>query len=428
MRVLVTGATGFIGRHAVFALRRAGHEVICLARDMKAARCLFGDAPIRRCDFRQCTRAGDWMPLLEGVRAVVNTVGIIEPQGGADFETLHVTAPGALFDACRKKGGIRVVHISALGAEDCDTAFLRTRREGERRLLDSGLDGAILRPSIVRGGGGGSWALFNALAGLPVLPLPEGGRQPLRPIHVQDLAAAIVREVSRDDPGIAVISATGAEEVSLRGLLRLLRRWQGHCTPARILSVSASGMAFLAGVLRFFGVRIVSADTVRMLMRGSSASPEDFAARYGFMPEGVRSALSGTAAPSAAREQARLYFLHHLLRLSLAVMWLWSAITSALLWPYADSLAMLASLHIEGPVAWGLLFSAAALDFLFGLLMLRGKALRLLLPAQAAVILVYSFLVLVWLPRFWLHPFGPLLKNIPVLAAIALLWTREKAQ
>jgi hypothetical protein len=74
------------------------------------------------------------------------------------------------------------------------------------------------------------------------------------------------------------------------------------------------------------------------------------------------------------------------------------------------------------------LYGAAGFDLLLGLatLWLHRRALRLAYLAQAALILSYTAIVTVALPAFWLHPFGPILKNLPMLALIGALYATER--
>src|SRR5688572_24645177 len=105
MKVLVCGATGFIGRHVTAALLRAGHTVV---RGVRRA----GPGEVAM-DYRRDTRVGVWLPRLQGIDAVVNTVGTID---SGQMEAIHHDAPVALFDACAKAGISQVIHVSALGA------------------------------------------------------------------------------------------------------------------------------------------------------------------------------------------------------------------------------------------------------------------------------------------------------------------------
>jgi DoxX-like family len=122
---------------------------------------------------------------------------------------------------------------------------------------------------------------------------------------------------------------------------------------------------------------------------------------------------------------ARLEWLLPLLRWSIAVVWIWTGIVSLGLYPRADSLALLARTGIRGALAEFALYAAAALDLALGAAILLMRRRRLLWLAQFVLILGYTVIITIKLPEFWLHPYGPILKNLPLLACIALLYNLE---
>lgn len=109
MRILVTGATGFIGRHIAARLGAAGHRVVCCVRDVPRARRLFPDCECIPCDFNDDVAPDAWLPRLAGVDAVVNCVGILQSRRGQAMAAIHRDAPKALFDACAQARLRRVI-------------------------------------------------------------------------------------------------------------------------------------------------------------------------------------------------------------------------------------------------------------------------------------------------------------------------------
>jgi hypothetical protein len=116
------------------------------------------------------------------------------------------------------------------------------------------------------------------------------------------------------------------------------------------------------------------------------------------------------------------------LRIALALMWVWTGIVSLGLYPVQDSYALLARTGLHGAAAGIALYGAALLDLVLGVLTLAAPARwrRPVWLAQLALIAGYTLLVTLFLPEFWLHPYGPISKNLPILAAIALLWALER--
>ncbi|MES3020737.1 MAG: DoxX-like family protein [Pseudomonadota bacterium] len=131
-------------------------------------------------------------------------------------------------------------------------------------------------------------------------------------------------------------------------------------------------------------------------------------------------------ADQSIREGARLDLRLDLrvLRWSLAAVWIATGAVVLGIYPREGSLALLARAGLGGNLALLALFGGALLDLGFGCLTLWWPR-RWLWRAQAAVIVVYSAIITVALPEFWIHPFGPLLKNLPILAIIWLLHQQE---
>lgn len=412
MKILITGATGFIGTHVLRALRARGHHLVACGRD--PAR--FTDIEYLPADFATDINVADWLPRLRGVEVVINAVGIIGP--GRRFDALHHRAPAALFRACAEAGVKRVVQVSALGADaGATTPYHLSKRAADAVLMGLDLEWYVVRPSLVYGPGGGSFALFRALAALPLTPLPAGGTQMIQPIHIEDLTRALVQCVEGKAVARQVIDAVGPEPMRLRAFLDKLDR---H--PLRVVPIP-SGLAMpLATLNELFGTAPLTRDTLRMLQRGNQADVRPFIASFGFSPR----PLDPPPATPAETLHARLYFLRPPLRLSIAFTWLSAGLVSAFFYPPAQSYALLQSLGTPDALAPLLLYGAAGLDCGLGLAMLSPRWLRWAGIIQIAVMVVYTLIISVFLPEYWLHPFGPVVKNLPLLVATLMLLIMEK--
>ena len=219
--VAVTGATGFVGRVVVQALRNEGFAVRALARDAAKAydalpsagdgtEIIVGDV------FSKDTR----QRLMHGASAAAHLIGIrVERAGGVTFERLHVDATRAVVESAVAAGASRFVHMSALGTRpDAPSAYHRTKFDAEQIVRDSGLAWTILRPSLILGAGGEfmemahGWVTGQAPPKrflpyfTPTLPLdvdPQSVSKPansgvVQPMHVDDVAAAVVKCLKRD--------------------------------------------------------------------------------------------------------------------------------------------------------------------------------------------------------------------------------------
>jgi len=110
-----------------------------------------------------------------------------------------------------------------------------------------------------------------------------------------------------------------------------------------------------------------------------------------------------------------------LTRLSLGFLWLMTAAVSVTVGKELG-FQVLANADLQGDLAWFAILAGSLLDLLIGLWLLSGRAQRLCCLVQLAVITGYSLLLTLIAPAFWLHPFGPLSKNLPILVLIWLLY------
>lgn len=427
MRVLVTGATGFIGRALVAALLRAGHAVVCASRHPRPAA---GDQPSCEplaVDFAAAPGADWWLPRLAGVDAVVNAVGILREQGGQTFRALHAQAPTALFEACAQAGVPLVVQISALGADaGAQSRYHLSKRAADDALRQLSLRAVIVQPSLVYGGGGASASMFNGMATLPLLALPRGGAMQVQPVHVEDVVAGVLAALQAPPPRTATIAFVGPVPMTMRSFLAALRQQLGSGSVLRVLPLPERLFRWGASVAGRLPGSFLDSETAGMLLRGNAAPAAPFAQLLGRSPRPVSSFVEPQRA-DALRQEAVLGTWLPVLRWAVALLWIWTGIVSLGLYPVADSLALLARVGLEGPIASVALYGAAALDLVLGLATLLVPAGRRgpVWAAQLLLILGYTVLITLFLPEYWLHPYGPISKNLPLLAAIALLWAVE---
>jgi uncharacterized protein YbjT (DUF2867 family) len=420
LRVLVLGADGLIGRAVCAALQAAGHRPVRGIRHRQGS----GGAGVDHVevDFAQDTQAADWLPRLQGIDAVVNAVGIFAEHGAQTFRRIHTQTPRALFAACREAGITRVVQISALGADEhAGSRFHRSKRAGDAALRAMVPTGTVLQPSLVFGPAGASSRMLMLLAWLPLTVLPGSGRQRIQPIHVDDVAALVVR-LLQDDRRPDCMLAVGPQPLSLARYLGVLR----HALGGNRLRVLGIPTAWLARFGRLGG-HWVDREALAMLDRGNTADAAPATQWLGRPPRPPRLFLSrAEAADMRVLLAWRVWSLVG--RIAVALVWLVTAVLSLGVYPVAGSLALLAGVGLRGAIAYVALYGGALLDLALGIatLALHGRALRLAYLAQVALILSYTAIITVALPAFWLHPFGPILKNLPMLALIGALYATER--
>lgn len=422
MRILLTGASGFIGSALTAALRQRGHVVVRVLRHPPA-----GATDVVQADFAQVPSRAFWRPHLAGVDAVVNAVGILRDLPGQRFQALHADAPAELFRAAADAGVRTIVQISALGADAASrTGYQLSKRAADDVLRSLPVRGAVVQPSVVYGPGGSSTALFQQLAVAPLLPFVDGGRMLVQPVHVDDVVQGIVALLEDPPPQVATIAFAGPEPLMLRDYLAALRRGLGETSPLRVVPLPVPLFRLAAAAAGRVPGSMLDSETADMLLAGNTAQDNGLPQLLG-RPQRAAADFVAPALAEAQRRDAVLGLWLPAVRIAVALLWLWTAAVSLGLYPVQGSLDLLARVGLQGVLASTALYGAALLDLLLGVLTLACPARwrRPLWLAQAALVVVYTGLITVFLPEFWLHPFGPLSKNVPVLAAIALLWALE---
>ncbi|HEX3098707.1 MAG TPA: NAD(P)H-binding protein [Usitatibacter sp.] len=425
MRILLLGANGFIGRELGAALQARGHAVVPGVRRASQAPAFSTQAPMEIDLARDCD-AETWLPRLEGIDAVVNCAGILQARRGDRAEAIHVRAPAALYAACLRSNARRVVLVSAISATpSAGTAYARTKLAGEDALRSTALEWVVLRPSLVhaRGAYGGT-ALLRGLAALPgFIPVPGEGAQAFQPIGMDDLAQVVVKAVESDALVRRTLEPVGPDVVTLRAIVVDYRRWLG-LGPAIVVPIPGAFARVAARIGDLAGGTLNSTAWAQ-LEHGNTGDAAAYARQSGLSPLGWRAALARHPAHAQDRWHARLYFVRPLLRIALALLWIASGLVgAAAVATWSGPVAQ--ALGVSGGSGAALLGFSCLLDIVLGTLVLARWKPAVLAALQAAVVIGYTAVAGIVQPALWLDPFGPLLKNLPVLAAIAALAAIEE--
>ena len=149
MRILLTGATGFVGHHVAQALLAAGHEIVGCSRHRNEALHRWPDLGWIKADLATDLDIDAWRPRLTGFHAVINTAGIVRERPGQSFEAVNFEGPLALFRACAERGPRRVIQLSSPGCERDSTGYAAAKLLAERALAELDLDWTVVRAPLL---------------------------------------------------------------------------------------------------------------------------------------------------------------------------------------------------------------------------------------------------------------------------------------
>lgn len=260
MKVLVTGATGFLGSHVAEQLARRGHEVRVLVRSTSDRSFLRGvEAEEAVGDIMEA----DSLPAaVEGVDAIVHAAGLVKARSEAEFNAVNVRGTANLLDALGSSNGVqRFVYISSLAAhgpsEDGSprrvdaaaepvSAYGRSKLRAEgvvRAWAENGGSAAIIRPPVIYGPRDRALLSFFRLARWRLAPLLQGGKNAISVVYVEDAArAAVLTATAEGGAPFVTYTLDDGSVYSWRDLLRAVEKAIGR----RALRLYSPGWAYAA--------------------------------------------------------------------------------------------------------------------------------------------------------------------------------------
>lgn len=421
MKILVTGASGFIGSAVASALRAHGDTVVALSHRASAG----GERPARL----EAMTAAHWRELLSGVDAVVNCAGIFADTALDSVDEVNHNAAVTLFSACVDAGVRRVVQMSALGASDGLTPFARSKLAADKALMATALDWVILRPSIVFGddAGGGS-ALLRGLAALPILPRDRDAAE-LQIVQLEDVVETIIRVTRLGAPARLTLDLVGPERLSLAETVRAIRAWLRRKPAAEFalpgwLMTMGYALGDVAGWLGWkTPVRLSARSELR---RGAVGDHRPWSEATGVQPKGLRAALAAKPSTTQERGYASLYFLQPLVIGVTALFFIATGIVS-IGTGYAIGVSLLERGGV-GPLSGPAVIAGGLADLVAGLMIAWRPTARWGLYLAIALSLFYLVAGTLLLPGLWRDPIGPMFKIFPLvtLNLVALAMVRDR--
>ncbi len=227
-RILVTGATGFLGRHVGEHLTRRRRPFTVFVRSREKARSYEGQ---QRVDVRLGTLEDQaaCAAATRGVDAVLHLAAAADVSAAGVNRRVNIDGLVNLLEACRANGVRRFVFVSSTCAGRARRdAYGQTKLEGEALVKDSGLEWTILRPTMVYGSGSQEFETFvRVIRRSPVVPLIGSGRHVVQPVYVGD-AVRVLTDVVETPATIArTYDLAGATSVSFDDLVQLVAHTLG---------------------------------------------------------------------------------------------------------------------------------------------------------------------------------------------------------
>ncbi|MGH2866302.1 MAG: NAD(P)H-binding protein [Solirubrobacteraceae bacterium] len=221
--LLLTGATGTVGRAVLRRLVASGIPVRCLVRDPRRLGTERVQVQIALGDL------GDHLSFrhaLRGIDTGVHLASVIRDQPGGSIEELAGVATWRLVGAAERAGVKRFIFFSTLGASTRSRArLMRAKAIAERAVLDSSLEHTVFAPSIVYSPSDPYLTLLARMSWLPVLPIPGNGETGFQPIWAEDVAdcvmAALPGGVADGDSVGARYELAGPETMTQREIVQI---------------------------------------------------------------------------------------------------------------------------------------------------------------------------------------------------------------
>jgi NADH dehydrogenase len=295
-RVFVTGATGFVGRAVIQALRAEGHVVRCLVRRGSEAD-LHGFEAIERVEGDILGPVQTLEAEMAGCDTVVHLVGIIREHKtrGITFDRLHLVGTRNVIVAAATAGARRLLHMSALGTRaNARARYHRTKWAAEEAVRASGLAWTIFRPSVIYGPGDGFLSLLAGMVRrMPVVPVIGDGRQRLQPVPIEHVAQGFARAVTVETSVKQTYTVAGPDAVSMVELLQMIGAAMHR--RVRLARVPMGLVRPVASALHRAPTFPVTPDQLLMLEEDNTGDPTPFYTTFGITPmplaQGLRQVL-----------------------------------------------------------------------------------------------------------------------------------------
>lgn len=237
--IFVTGAGGFIGQGLVRKLALSGNRTLKVLVRRPSGETTTRDGSVQEI-VGDLLEPDTYRAALQGCDTVVHLAAATGRATPKDYARINVDGTRALLDACKAAGVRRFLHVSTIAAGYADQSYYpyaKTKAEAEQLVRQSGLEFAIIRPTLVLGEKSPIWNTLLKISKLPIVPLFEGARQvSVQPVHVDDVVRGLVLLLDRDRFGGEVLEVGGPQPLTFRAFLGLTQR-AVRDTPGKLLRI-----------------------------------------------------------------------------------------------------------------------------------------------------------------------------------------------
>lgn len=217
--IVIFGGTGFVGRHIVRRLTKAGHNITVITRNPEKAYFLkpygdIGQIIAKTCDLHS---QDSIQSVIQDADTVINCIGILFETRKSRFYKIHAELPQKIARACANEDTDRLIHISALGVDISNSKYSMTKLSAEHTAREIFPNITVVRPSVIFGHEDN---FMNKFASLPFYPVIGGGKTKIQPIYVDDVALAIehimqIPKSSNDSPQGQTYELGGPETLTM---------------------------------------------------------------------------------------------------------------------------------------------------------------------------------------------------------------------
>mgnify|MGYP001027038949 CR=1 FL=1 len=277
LTITIFGGTGFVGRHLVKELCNEDCRLQIPTRDPAKSYFLqpLGDVgqiiPIK-CDF---SKKDDVRKVIDNADIIINLIGILYEKKKTNFENVHLNIVKKIVDICNSYGNKKIIHFSAIGSkENTNSLYAQTKYQAEQYISENFKSFSVIKPSIIFGPEDNFFNFFAKMALFsPILPLIMGGKTKFQPVYVVDVCKGVIKILKQDTIKQQIYEFGGPEIYTFQELMKILLKIINR--KRFLLYIPKTVAVFLATILEFFSIPLLTKDQIKLLEKDNIVSNKD---------------------------------------------------------------------------------------------------------------------------------------------------------